>query len=66
MWYVVCLIVGAVIGALLVCCCIVAGDADKRGQRMETLLKAFIFMAFLAFAEMIVIMGAFAWDLIMR
>jgi hypothetical protein len=33
---------------------------------MKTLLKAFVFMAFLAFAEMIVIMGAFAWDMLMR
>lgn len=30
MWYIVSFIAGAIIGALMICLCVVAADADKR------------------------------------
>ena len=30
MWYIISFFAGAIVGALMVCSCVVAGDADKR------------------------------------
>lgn len=40
MLYILCVIVGALIGALAVCMCVVAGDADERIEvRCDELIK---------------------------